>query len=473
MALAVKSKFSLDYSRMLGDLVKEDPFVGSILERLEVESSEIQKENLTLRIDESLMRFKMVYNESQFMRLAYAASTVNKFQVQKYARSILMHEIYHLILDHPVEIDKYANKTVAGMAMDLFINLAIGRENFMPDTFKKDLPSFYSIYYEDIVKFIPDLDSNENVPYYYKALCGLKDELEDKKKSGKGLSEDEEQMLEAMQNTPEKSRAKSKSKAGDGEEGDGEGNDSGDSGNPYDVAGNNDWERDAKIKDEDRKDVMGYLGETIEQLIEGQADKFEQSGMSKGNVGGQVRHKIDTIKQKRKPVVNWRMQLRMFMQNVISDERRGTRAKESRRFENNPGFRSEQTVKLAIAIDTSGSVCNHSLSLFMDEIMKIKSASPQCVIHIVECDTRVTRDYELKKNPADDITGRGGTEFQPAIDFCEEKRMRNIIYFTDGECNPPKLKPGTRILWIVHSHGNYAEKQNFPGKLIRMTDSMK
>ena len=61
---------------------------------------------------------------------------------------------------------------------------------------------------------------------------------------------------------------------------------------------------------------------------------------------------------------------------------------------------------------------------------------------------------KAKKSVA--ITGRGGTSFQPPVDYyTEQKEYDGLIVFTDGYAEIPKLSTHRRILWVLTNEHTY------------------
>ncbi len=63
----------------------------------------------------------------------------------------------------------------------------------------------------------------------------------------------------------------------------------------------------------------------------------------------------------------------------------------------------------------------------------------------------------LKKAESDvKVLGRGGTDFQPVINFYEEhKEYDGLIIFTDGMASEPKIPTRRRILWVLFNRACY------------------
>jgi predicted metal-dependent peptidase len=85
-------------------------------------------------------------------------------------------------------------------------------------------------------------------------------------------------------------------------------------------------------------------------------------------------------------------------------------------------------------------------------------------VTIIQCDTQINSidEYDGKNIPT--IKGRGGTMFDPPVDYYVEHRKEyaTLIYFTDGEAPLPRKNP-SGMVWVISSCGCH---QDFPGKTI-------
>ncbi len=65
--------------------------------------------------------------------------------------------------------------------------------------------------------------------------------------------------------------------------------------------------------------------------------------------------------------------------------------------------------------------------------------------------------FELKKASKNiRITGRGGTDFQCAVDYYENHpEFQGMIIFTDGYAEVPKITKAKQMLWILTSKNEY------------------
>ncbi|MEN8218337.1 MAG: VWA-like domain-containing protein [Pseudomonadota bacterium] len=161
-----------------------------------------------------------------------------------------------------------------------------------------------------------------------------------------------------------------------------------------------------------------------------------------------------------KPKINYREILRSFRASIISVNRVLTRMKPSRRY----GFlylgsRRDFCTKLLFAVDVSGSVTNQ-------DIRKAFSIINQLFKYGIERIDVLQFDSEIKGKPLTlkkakykiKAIGRGGTYFQPVIDYIDKnKEYDGLIIFTDGWApipTAPKNKR-TRILWLFNNEHNY------------------
>ena len=161
---------------------------------------------------------------------------------------------------------------------------------------------------------------------------------------------------------------------------------------------------------------------------------------------------------------DYRRALTKFRANIVSVNRRLTRMKPSRRY----GFaamgsRYERKADILIALDVSGSITDESFACFYHAIKNFFFLRIIENIDLIFFDVNLknTRPVKFTKNlNLKEITGRGGTNFQPPIDFFMENRSRysGMIIFTDGEGDVPKLNGkgngcagSASILWILDS----------------------
>ena len=111
------------------------------------------------------------------------------------------------------------------------------------------------------------------------------------------------------------------------------------------------------------------------------------------------------------------------------------------------GSRYERKADILIAVDVSGSITDESFARFYHAIKNFFFLRIIENIDLIFFDVnlRNTKAVKFSKNfNLKEITGRGGTNFQPPVDFYMENRSRysGMIIFTDGEGEVPKLYRG-------------------------------
>lgn len=214
------------------------------------------------------------------------------------------------------------------------------------------------------------------------------------------------------------------------------------------------------------KDFQG-ISDAEKQLIEQQIDHIakhtaEQVQKLQGTIPGELASYIKDLFKQKKPVFNWRQYFRRCIGTINDITLKKTRKKESLRFPDSSGIRHKKKTKILVAIDTSGSVSNQELCDFFSEINHIYKAG--AIIDILECDTRITAQYQYSGKFEGKVHGRGGTIFSPAIEYynANRKEYTSFVYFTDGFASID-VRPLKDMIWIITSSGN---RQAYPGKVI-------
>jgi predicted metal-dependent peptidase len=156
------------------------------------------------------------------------------------------------------------------------------------------------------------------------------------------------------------------------------------------------------------------------------------------------------------PKVPWRELLRDFMRKLARDDYSWRQP--NRRYVHTgiilPSLRSERMGRIAIAVDTSGSVDDKLLSEFQAEVQAaLDECSPEA-IDVIYCDAAVQHVEEFFPGDAVQLRakGGGGTDFDPVFEHLEEHAEEPpaaLIYLTDGygSCTCPE--PGYPVLWAT------------------------
>ena len=329
---------------------------------------------------------------------------------EKHQMGLLKHELLHIAFGHLVSFGSFRNKKLANVAMDMEINQYIDPE-YLPDG-GIDINN-----YEDL-----NLDIKAGCRYYYDKLQQLKDE---KDKNGTCGNEEMDKLLDNIDNG--------------------------------DVPDHSTWEEFDDLSEAEKK----LIEKQIQKVL---SDAKEQTIKKRGNVPGEIAGVI-IIEEIVRPKFDWRSYVRRFSGTSTKVFTKKIRRKENRRYDENPGLKIKMKQHMLLAIDTSGSVSDTELNEFMNEIHHIYKAGVD--ITIVQCDTSINSIEEYKGKNELNVKGRGGTEFDPVLDYynANQKKYTSLVYFTDGECYT-SVKPKGRILWVLSERSSMNE--SLPGHVIKL-----
>jgi predicted metal-dependent peptidase len=329
---------------------------------------------------------------------------------EKHQMGLLKHELLHIAFGHLVSFGSFRNKKLANVAMDMEINQYIDPD-YLP-TGGIDINN-----YEDL-----DLDIKAGCRYYYDKLQQLKDE---KDKNGTCGNEEMDKLLDNIDNG--------------------------------DVPDHSTWEEFDDLSEAEKK----LIEKQIQKVL---SDAKEQTIKKRGNIPGEIAGVI-IIEEIVRPKFDWRSYVRRFSGTSTKVFTKKIRRKENRRYDENPGLKIKMKQHMLLAIDTSGSVSDTELNEFMNEIHHIYKAGVD--ITIVQCDTSINSIEEYKGKNELNVKGRGGTEFDPVLDYynANQKKYTSLVYFTDGECYT-SVKPKGRVLWVLSERSSMNE--SLPGHVIKL-----
>ena len=189
-----------------------------------------------------------------------------------------------------------------------------------------------------------------------------------------------------------------------------------------------------------------------------------------GSLPAEIRTELDAIAQRRKPQIDWKRTLRLFASSGYRTEVVATNRRMSKRFGTFPGIRIRRKQRLAVVIDTSGSIGDDVLEVFFREIHGIWKNDAE--VMVVECDADVQRAYDYKGKTPKAVEGGGGTSFDPALAWVSNPRNGSFdacIYLTDGHATEPEVRPRCPLLWVITANGNAGQHLKF-GRSIQLPD---
>lgn len=148
---------------------------------------------------------------------------------------------------------------------------------------------------------------------------------------------------------------------------------------------------------------------------------------------------------------------------------------------------------LVIAIDTSGSTYGELVKKFLTEtygvVEQLEIGNRKINIHILQCDTAIRSDVKITSKLEFDnyirnfrVHGGGGTDFRPVFEHVDElckkkefKKLKGLIYFTDGEGSYPKKRRDYEVLFAIDDKQNNYDYKKVPpwAMYLRINDAMK
>lgn len=192
-----------------------------------------------------------------------------------------------------------------------------------------------------------------------------------------------------------------------------------------------DWEGAQELTDDEKRELARDIDEAI-----------RQGAMVAGKIGdGSERDRFGDLLE---PQVNWREVLREFIQTTCAGSDYSTWSRPNRRYVSSgyymPSGVNDQIGELVVAIDTSGSIGQRELTLFMSEIHQIcRTLSPERV-RVLYWDTRVRGNETYDMHELDDLpkatkpVGGGGTNVECVPNFMRDESIKPqaCVVLTDG-----------------------------------------
>ena len=131
-----------------------------------------------------------------------------------------------------------------------------------------------------------------------------------------------------------------------------------------------------------------------------------------------------------------------------------------------------ETVRVAVAVDTSGSINNGQIQAFLSEIQSILLAYPHLDCQLYYADAELHGPYALTPYASlPTPIGGGGTDFRPFFTKLTQENspwaITVAVYLTDGYGYFPSESPPFPVLWVVTPGGR--DSSYFPfGETVRL-----
>lgn len=399
-------------SKISKDLLIKEPFYGFFLIML---NKIWRKDISTAGVSKNGINYQLAINEDFWMSLS-----------DNHKVGLLKHELLHIAYFHLTKYFEYPNHKLANIAMDCEINQYID-QSYLPEG---------GVNIDDFPEL--NLERRAGTDYYYEAFSKAQDE---KNKSGSSGCPNWDKICDGLNNN-----------------------------NVTVTVSNSNGDSEVTLPNHSTWDEFENLPEAEKKLLEKQITKIlndvaEQTIKSRGTVPGDISKWLIQINEIEAPKFNWKGYLRRFTGASTKVFTKKIRRKENKRYSENPGLKIKMKQHILLGIDTSGSVSDSELKEFMNEIHHIYKTGTE--ITVIQCDTTIRSIEPYKGKPEINIQGRGGTEFNPVLEYYNEnnKKYTSLVYFTDGECDTD-VKPKGKILWVLseRSSMNY----DLPGHVIKL-----
>lgn len=175
-----------------------------------------------------------------------------------------------------------------------------------------------------------------------------------------------------------------------------------------------------------------------------------------GTLSGDI---VEQIKASTRARLNSSMVFQGFKSNLLSAHRRLTRMRPNRRtgFLQLGSLRQIQA-RILIAVDCSGSIDEEMLSRFYSLLNRL-FCDGDFELELIQFDAQILAIETMSQiRPIINVAGRGGTNFQPVIDYflSHTRQYDGLMILTDGEAPPPILpQHHAPLLWVCSSEEAY------------------
>ena len=108
---------------------------------------------------------------------------------------------------------------------------------------------------------------------------------------------------------------------------------------------------------------------------------------------------------------------------------------------------------IVFAVDTSGSINQHTMDMFMSEAVGLMEQARPRELIIVQCDAKI-QEWVTIDDPSEllrPIKGGGGTDFRPVFERVAREGLEPdvLIYLTDLEGSFPSVPPSYPVIWCT------------------------
>jgi predicted metal-dependent peptidase len=227
------------------------------------------------------------------------------------------------------------------------------------------------------------------------------------------------------------------------------------------------WSKNAtKVSD------VGSLASRLQQYTDSIIEESYHNVRRKGNLPSHIQERIDEI-LKPPQIPYYQMISKLVKGSRLSKQKRAyTRINKKRVYtffidkinlpaiSPFPGKTKDFSFNISVVLDTSGSMKKDDVLEGLSGIKNIIENDKYCKTTVLEIDTIIQKQYEVKRLKDIDfnIKGRGGTILLPALIRCRELNTDVTLVFTDGYCDNINLTNRRllprKIIYVLTTNGN-------------------
>lgn len=201
------------------------------------------------------------------------------------------------------------------------------------------------------------------------------------------------------------------------------------------------------------------------------------SARGEGKMPEALERLVDEILE---PTLNWRRILRRYILQHAREDYDWMRP-DRRLLQYGVYYPSphSERLDLAVAVDTSGSIRDDDIELFLSEVKGILESVDSYRARLLACDAKLHTDISVGRDTGLDVErtidkfseslkGRGGTKYSPVFEALDDERVQVLVYLTDGRCSEEIEEPNFDVIWAITEGGT--KKHIKFGKIIKLEE---
>jgi predicted metal-dependent peptidase len=212
-----------------------------------------------------------------------------------------------------------------------------------------------------------------------------------------------------------------------------------------------DWDGAKELTDPERKELEREVDQALRQ---GVIAHQKIHGKGAGGMGRELGDLLD-------PKVDWREMLREFVKSICNAKDASSWRRVNRRYLSGdtymPTLIGERVGRIAIGIDTSGSIGGEELNRFLSEVKSIAEDVHPQYVDLIYWDSVVAAHEEYDEFTVPNIVsstkpaGGGGTDPTSMMTYLKEKNIAPecIVMLTDGYVGEWGNEWNAPILWAI------------------------